>query len=753
MESAAGIRTEDIIKLLQRENELLNSIIQSASDSIFAKDLEGRYLTINETGAKILGLEIEDVIGRTDKDFEDIEADVVMSWDAKLFETGKPVEYESQRIDGTEQTFYWTSKSPLMNNAGEMIGLIGVSRNITDAKRAEDKYEFIFENAPIAMWEEDFSAVKHYLDHLKSEGVLKLRKYFEKNPSELEKCIGLIKVLNVNRSALQMNGVESKEELLPSLRRNFTPESESIFVDELVALGKGETEFQKDGAIINEKGDVVDVVFNLSVLPGHEQTLSLVLVTLVDVTDIRKMASELSNIKHRYQSIVEAQTEMICRLNPKGKVLFENIAFNRFFKHKQAADDARFVTLFPPDELEQCESKINALSAASPTVIMEIRNYDEYGKLVWQEWSITAFFGSSGVLLGYQAVGTDITDRKMAEEALAASEARWRSVFNHADDLIITFNTDGYILSINDYKSLPKEQKWAGRKIDEVLDSENANRVMQLLNTVVVNSSPLKTELDIVRKDGNKTTFGVALSPIMHGKRVISVVCIARDITETKRFEKRTKEVLIEGQEKERMRVSQELHDGLGQLFTAIKLNLQQIRSNMPEASENALLEGVEMLESNIGVAITEVKNISRNLMPDVLWQFGLKPAIEDLIDKLKASLDVNLSLEMVKMNNRFSNDLEKALFRICQELINNSIRHGKSENIYVQFINHENTIMLMVEDDGVGFDLSQVSSGSGLQNIRSRVEVFEGLVEIDSSMGKGTVTTIEIPLTSELTQ
>ena len=229
MESAAGIRTEDVIKLLQRENELLNSIIQSASDSIFAKDLQGRYLTINETGAKILGLEIEDVIGRTDKDFEDIEADVVMSWDAKLFETGKPVEYESQRIDGTEQTFWWTSKSPLKNNAGEMIGLIGVSRNITDAKRAEDKYEFIFENAPIALWEEDFSAVKQYLDNLKSEGILELRRYFEKNPRELEKCIGLIKVLNVNRSALQMNGVESKEELLPSLRRNFTPESESIF--------------------------------------------------------------------------------------------------------------------------------------------------------------------------------------------------------------------------------------------------------------------------------------------------------------------------------------------------------------------------------------------------------------------------------------------------------------------------------------------------------------------------------------------
>ena len=162
MQSATGIRTEDVIKLLQRENDLLNNIIQSASDSIFAKDLEGRYITINPTGANILGRSIEEVIGKTDADLNDIEAELVMDWDAKLFETGKPVVYESQRVDKNGRTFYWTSKSPLRNSAGEMIGLIGVSRDITGTKVAEDKYRFIFDNAPIAFWEEDFSEVKNY---------------------------------------------------------------------------------------------------------------------------------------------------------------------------------------------------------------------------------------------------------------------------------------------------------------------------------------------------------------------------------------------------------------------------------------------------------------------------------------------------------------------------------------------------------------------------------------------------------------
>lgn len=747
MQSATGIRTEDVIKLLQRENDLLNNIIQSASDSIFAKDLEGRYITINPTGANILGRSIEEVIGKTDADLNDIEAELVMDWDAKLFETGKPVVYESQRVDKNGRTFYWTSKSPLRNSAGEMIGLIGVSRDITGTKVAEDKYRFIFDNAPIAFWEEDFSEVKNYFDQLKSNGVEDIRAYFKANPSEIDKCVDLIKILNVNRATIDMNAAADKSALLSTLNHNFTPESESLFLEEFIALASGQTEFQKECSFVNKQGEILDVMFNLNVLPGHEDTLSLVLVSIVDVSDLRKMANELTNIKHRYQSIVEAQTEMICRLNPKGNVLFQNVAFNRFFDFKQNVDQARFVTLFPPDELQACEEKLGSLTAAQPTVTCELRNYDKEGNLVWQEWSVTAFFGSSGLLLGYQAVGTDTTERRNAQEALAASEARWRSVFNHADDLILTLNTSGFILSINDYGGLPKGDKWAGRKIDEVLRKENANNVMALLRAVVSTAKPLKTELDILGRNGEKVTFGVALSPISFGQRVISVVCIARDITETKRLEKQTKEALIEGQEKERMRVSQELHDGLGQLFTAIKFNLQQIRSNITEGADQPLLDGINMLEDNIGQAFREVKNISRNLMPDVLWQFGLKPAAEDFIEKLNSSSDINFSLELVDMDKRFANDLEQALFRICQELVNNSIRHSNCSNIYVQFINHGKSLVLMVEDDGVGYSEKTIKQGFGLQNIKSRAELFEGSVEVDTGKNQGTVTTIEIPL------
>lgn len=749
MGASPTIRIEEKLKLLQRENDLLNSVIESATDSIYAKDLEGRYIAINQRGAEYLGRTVEDVIGKTDTELFGEDAQLFLKKDAELFQGGDSVVYENSLTIGDEVKYFWTNKSVLKDTNGETIGLIGISRDVTDSKNAQNKYQFFFENAPIALWEEDFSEVKTYIDTLKSNGVEDLKAYLTNTPNALDKCMGLIRIMNVNNQTVVMNGAKDKLSLIQGLRNNLTPESQSVFIDEIVALSEGETTFQTDFSFVNEIGDVVDVIFNLSVLPGHEENLSLVLASAVDVTDMRKLTNELSNIKLRYQSIVEAQTEMICRLNPKGEVMFQNAAFSKFFSFKISKKQKGFITLFPPDSVELCQKRIAALTTLKPTTIVELSNYDSQGNLVWQEWSITAFYGKSGLLLGYQAVGADVTDRKNAQEALATSEARWRSIFTHADDLIATVNTSGYILSINDYAGLPEGAKWAGKKIEEVLSPENAIAVLKLLNSVIVAGKPIKTELEIKSAEGEKLTFGVALSPISYGKRIISVVCIARDITETKRLEKQTKEALIEGQENERMRVSQELHDGLGQLFTAIKLNIQQIQNN-PSSLDASLKEQISTLETRIDQAITEVKNISRNLMPDVLWHFGLKPAVEDFIEKLNSSTDVNISLELVDMDIRTDSESEQALFRVCQELVNNSLRHANCENVYVQLINHSNSIMLMVEDDGKGFSPTSISEGFGLQNIKSRIEIINGVVEIDSNLGTGTVTTIEVPLTDK---
>jgi signal transduction histidine kinase len=241
-------------------------------------------------------------------------------------------------------------------------------------------------------------------------------------------------------------------------------------------------------------------------------------------------------------------------------------------------------------------------------------------------------------------------------------------------------------------------------------------------------------------------------TPIYHGDRVLSATLIARDVTESRKLENQMREALIEGQEQERKRVSRELHDGLGQLFTAIKLNMHHLKSGLgPDSSADAL-KRLELLEHNIGVAIKEVKQISHNLMPDVLEQFGLAPALHDLVNSWNQSGgQMKVTLGTVDLDSEPPAHMALALFRMAQELITNAVRHSSATYVFVQIIDHGPSILLMVEDDGKGFDPSEENGGLGLRNIRSRAELLDGTVEIDSSPGNGTVTTIEIPRTAAI--
>lgn len=734
------------LRQLEDQNRLLSSIIQGAADSIYAKDLQGRYISINPTGAHYLNRTVEEVLGKTDLELLGEEGKQIMEFDAELFRTGKNIQYARRYQLKDAVHFFSTNKSPLFDGSGKVVGLIGVSRDVTETKDTEEKYRFIFENSPISFWEEDFSEVKLRLDELKASGITDLRSYFLKDQAALNDCIGRIRVLNVNQRTLDLNGVSDKKALSSSLIRNFTPESEGIFVEEFVALANGRTEFEAQGSLVNTSGDILEVLFKLNVMPGHENDLSLVIISVVDVSEKKKLSGELNSLRNRYQSILEAQKEMICRSDPNGRIIFKNLAFIQFFGFKDTEENGRFVLLFPPDEIEKCRKAMADLSATEPTTTIELRNYDEHGTLVWHQWLLTGFFSLSGTLLGFQAVGADVTDRKMAQEALAASEARWRSVIDNADDIIMTVNSDGQIISVNEKRTGPRKAKWVGKTIAEIMPQEEANHAIGVFNDVFATGNPVKSEFKIFSSDGSGLqTYSVSLSPIYFSTRVLTVICIARNVTELKKLERQTKAALIEGQERERMRVSQELHDGLGQLFTAIKLNLQKMRADL-EKNTSVNLKDIEHLENNVGIAFAEVKNISRNLMPDVLWQFGLGPAIEDLVEKWNSLGELKIELELVDMDHRFSEELEKALFRMCQELLNNSIRHGHPTQIFVQLINHEDSIMLMVEDDGRGFDPTSVTKGFGMSNIRSRAEVFDGTVDIDSAPGKGTVATIEIP-------
>ena len=167
--------------------------------------------------------------------------------------------------------------------------------NITARKEAEralsiseGRLRSLFENAPISLWEEDYSALKAYLDELRTQGVTDLKAHLTKHPEAIEHCMGLIRVLNVNRKTLELFEAPDKAALLSSLDKVFRDEMQAHFTDELVDMWNGKTSYEREGINYALSGEPINVHLDWRLMPGHEQDFRWVLVAIQDITARKK---------------------------------------------------------------------------------------------------------------------------------------------------------------------------------------------------------------------------------------------------------------------------------------------------------------------------------------------------------------------------------------------------------------------------------------------------------------------------------
>lgn len=204
---------------------------------------------------------------------------------------------------------------------------------------------------------------------------------------------------------------------------------------------------------------------------------------------------------------------------------------------------------------------------------------------------------------------------------------------------------------------------------------------------------------------------------------------------------------IVEAEERESKRIAGELHDGVGQLFATVKLNLSGLNSEMNfnnEYAKNLYTKTIDLVDD----ACAEVRSISHNLMPNVLLKAGLASAIREFISKIDEK-QLRVNLETIGLNEKIDIKIETVLYRVIQELVNNVIKHAKANILDIQITLDEGAIVATIEDNGKGFNTDNIknSEGIGLKNIKSRVDFLKGSVEWDSAIGRGTVVSIYIPL------
>lgn len=355
-----------------------------------------------------------------------------------------------------------------------------------------------------------------------------------------------------------------------------------------------------------------------------------------------------------------------------------------------------------------------------------------------------------------------IAERNRVEAALRESEERYRELFENARDAIYVHDLHGNYVSINhaaEQLSGYTRDEIIGHSFTEFISLEHINHVRDNFCGKLAKRGETTYEVEVIAKDGRRVPVEVNSRAIYENGVIVGVQGTARDITERKQAQDALQmfsRQLIEAQEEERRRIARELHDQIGQVLTAVKMNLHTVQrvSNGSEAG-TYIKDNIEAVDE----ALRLVRDLSVDLRPPLLDDLGLVTALRWYVDRYakRTGIAANVVIELRDQNERFSRELETTCFRIAQEALTNIVRHARAKSVTVRLKKEKELLILSVRDDGVGFDPEALRKRApraatlGLLGMQERAHAAGGSVEINSQISKGTEIRLEVPLVPEL--
>lgn len=294
------------------------------------------------------------------------------------------------------------------------------------------------------------------------------------------------------------------------------------------------------------------------------------------------------------------------------------------------------------------------------------------------------------------------------------------------------------------------------KKINEI---ENRYQVRQKADSILVLKKSVQLQQLALHKKENQNIFIITSAALL----LLAGVLFYRNLQNRHRLLRKTEQLyqqqidqlekehrfiavqsLMKGQEEERSRLAKDLHDGVGGLLSGVKLGLANMKGNVFLSEEN--VRAVTTIIAQLDDSINELRRVSHNMMPEALIKYGLKEALENYCENINQSGKLNVKLQTYGLEQRLEQDTEIILYRIVQELLNNTIKHAEATQVLVQLMCEENKFTLTVEDDGKGFEADNPAcqNGAGLQNIRARAGYLNGTVDIRTRPGEGASVTIE---------
>ncbi len=365
---------------------------------------------------------------------------------------------------------------------------------------------------------------------------------------------------------------------------------------------------------------------------------------------------------------------------------------------------------------------------------------------------------------------TNDSKRKAIEDKLRESEQRFRSLVQNVQMGVTMRDPSGKLIMANraaeEMLGVGQEELNCSFDNPDVWNTINEDGSLMPLELHPVQLSirtgnPVRgVVMGVFRKKYNdRAWILVNTEPILNDEGQLKyVICSFMDITEQKRMaqllidqeiqkQKQVTQATIDAQEKERIEIGKELHDNINQHLNTTRLYLEVAK----EKASGEVLQMINLAHKNMAGIINEIRHLSQSLVPPTLGDLGLAESIQDLCDGLRRSHKFRIKFS----RSHFEEDvipenLKLSLFRIIQEKISNIIRHSGATQISIKLLTDAESIFLTMTDNGKGFDAQSAREGLGLNNIRTRVALFNGKMELKTAPGEGCVLNVTIPYNRE---
>lgn len=327
-----------------------------------------------------------------------------------------------------------------------------------------------------------------------------------------------------------------------------------------------------------------------------------------------------------------------------------------------------------------------------------------------------------------------------AKKALSFSEQKFETIFNNSSDEIFLADLNGNFIEVNQLvceklgytKSELLEMNFLDLKTQKYKPFVSKNL------KIIINEGFHTYETENVSKTGN-------IIPVEMKSRLINcsgtkmIISIARNIKERKAIEKKMVSTILKTEEKERKRFATDLHDNLGPILSTIKLYSDLIRKG--DNKKLDLNEAITNIDELAEMAISTTKEISNNITPTILHDFGLATAIREFCNYVNSTKSVNIQIKTEDYSLKTRGIFETILFQTTKELINNTLKHALAKNITIELKNNQNQVILYYKDDGIGFDAEKIlkeSTGLGINSIINKLKTIKGTYDINSNKGEG---------------